>query len=370
MRAPRGVGAANGAVSRGTPPARIARNGPAATQLWRTRRTHPRWGEARDRVRGRRRAPSQPDRSPATAVAAVAVAVSVVLGVGGSLERRTRAPIPGRRPRTGQGRLCRSDAAGAGRHSTRIVTGSAQHCGTSPRSRATGRRLPTMRQDAAPQRRDGMPARDGTTDRRPGTAAGKFLAARRSEPAGRCASVRRRNPEVAARGARDAHRPHGARTRRQDGDGPGPAGDDRGHDGLARRDMRPPLRRGRRVGVCATRGVVATGRHRDGTGRITGAGCRATTRRPVRAPRVTAWRRPTRPAAERASVPAPRPPEAPGPQRSGTVGRRTCTDEPRCFTGNPRATTGASGTGPGVAEAGLTHPDGETRMGATAEESA
>lgn len=179
MRAARGRSAANGAVSRGTPPARIARNGPAATQLWRTRRTHPRGGEARDHVRGRRRAPSQPDRSPATTVAAVAVAVSVVLGVGGSLERRTRAPTPGRRPRTGQGRPWRTDAAGAGRHSTRIVTGSAQLCGTSPRSRATGRRLPTTRQDAAPpttrldaapQRRDGMPARDDATGCRPATA--------------------------------------------------------------------------------------------------------------------------------------------------------------------------------------------------------
>ena len=210
-----------------------------------------------------------------------------------------------------------------------------------------------------------MPTRDSARDRRAGTAATKFLAATRGDPAGRCAGP--------SRSLHALHAPRTvpmARTRRQDGDGPGPAGEDRGHDGLARQDMRPPLRRGRRVGVCATRGVVATGRHRDGTGRITGAGCRATTRRPVRAPRVTAWRRPTRPAAERASVPAPCPPEACGPQRSGTVGRRTCTDEPRCFTGNRRATTGAAGTGPGVAEAGLTHPDGETRMGATAEESA
>ena len=363
MRAARGRSAANGAVSRGTPPARIARKGPAATQLWRTRRTHPRWGEARDHVRGRRRAPSQPDRSPATAVAAVAVAVSVVLGVGGSLERRTRAPTPGRPPRTGQGKPWRT----AGRHSTRIVTG--------PRSTA-GRRPAPERQDADSPRRDRTPAPHDATGRRPppNDATGCLPAMTRRD-----AGPRRHNgslardcrrevprgdaerpgstvrfgappePAVAARCARDAPGPDGTRTRRQDSDGPGPAGDDRGHDGLARRGMRPPLRRGRRVSVRHPRRRGDAGeappRHRWDYG------CRM-------------------PAAERASVPAPRPPEACGPQRAGTGGRRTCTDEPRCFTGNPRATTGVSGTGPGVAEAGLTHPDGETRMGATAEESA
>ncbi|SEB31901.1 Uncharacterised protein (plasmid) [Tsukamurella tyrosinosolvens] len=383
MRAARGRSAANGAVSRGTPPARIARKGPAATQLWRTRRTHPRGGEARDRVRGRRRAPSQPDRSPATAVAAVAVAVSVVLGVGGSLERRTRAPTPGRRPRTGQGKPWRT----AGRHSTRIVTG--------PRSTA-GRRPAPERQDADSPRRDRTPAPHDATGRRPPNDATGCLPAMTRRDAG----PRRHNgspardcrrevprgdaerpgstvcfgappePAVAARCARDAPGPDGTRTRRQDSDGPGPAGDDRGHDGLARRGMRPPLRRGRRVSVRHPRRRGDAGeappRHRWDygcrmPGDVTAAGP-SSARDGMASPDAPG---------RRTSVGARSPPS--GGTRAGAVGHRRPTDvhgRTAMFHGKPRATTGASGTGPGVAEAGLTHPDGETRMGATAEESA
>lgn len=158
MRAPRGVGAANGAVSRGTPPARIARNGPAATQPWRIRRTHPRWGEARDRVRGRRRAPSRPTApprplSPQSLSPSVSFSVSEV-----RWSDRPRAPTPDRRAHTGQVRPCRSDAAGAVRHSTRIVT--------DPRSTA-GRRPAPERQDADSPRRDRTPAPHVATGRRP-----------------------------------------------------------------------------------------------------------------------------------------------------------------------------------------------------------